>query len=110
MLLKRLSFFKPTLQLSSRIFISQLSTTPVFIHTMSAQESEFPPKALREIVAEVATLLKERKETVSVAETVMRNFKIPKQYLTRHRLPVESSPQASCRLLVLAEYIKADLQ
>ena len=30
----------------------------------------FPPEELRQIVQEVATLLKERKETVSVAETV----------------------------------------
>lgn len=32
--------------------------------------SSFPPSELREIVKEVATLLKDRKETVSVAETV----------------------------------------
>ncbi|KAF2115543.1 competence/damage-inducible protein-like protein cinA [Lophiotrema nucula] len=31
--------------------------------------STFPPEPLREIVQEVATLLKERKETISVAET-----------------------------------------
>jgi PncC family amidohydrolase len=31
--------------------------------------SAFPPDSLREIVQEVASLLKERKETISVAET-----------------------------------------
>ncbi|KAF2711575.1 putative competence/damage-inducible protein CinA [Pleomassaria siparia CBS 279.74] len=31
--------------------------------------SSFPPSELREVVKEVATLLKERKETISVAET-----------------------------------------
>jgi hypothetical protein len=36
--------------------------------TMAALE--FPPKAIRAIVKDVASLLKERKETVSVAETV----------------------------------------
>lgn len=37
---------------------------------MSVAASEFPPKAIRAIVHDVALLLKERKETVSVAETV----------------------------------------
>ena len=37
---------------------------------MSMAASDFPPKAVREIVQDVASLLKERKETVSVAETV----------------------------------------
>jgi nicotinamide mononucleotide (NMN) deamidase PncC len=32
--------------------------------------SNFPPDELRKVVEEVATLLKERKETISVAETV----------------------------------------
>jgi hypothetical protein len=35
-----------------------------------ADAKEFPPKAVRAIVGEVAALLKERKESVSVAETV----------------------------------------
>jgi hypothetical protein len=35
-----------------------------------AEASVFPPPQVRAIVNEVATLLKERKETVSVAETV----------------------------------------
>jgi hypothetical protein len=38
--------------------------------SMSMAASEFPPKAVRAIVHDVAFLLKERKETVSVAETV----------------------------------------
>ena len=36
---------------------------------MSAAK-EFPPEQVRAIVSEVASLLKERKESVSVAETV----------------------------------------
>jgi hypothetical protein len=32
--------------------------------------NEFPPEKVRAVVSEVASLLKERKETVSVAETV----------------------------------------
>ena len=35
-----------------------------------AEAQEFPPRQVRAIVSEVAALLKERKETVSVAETV----------------------------------------
>ena len=35
-----------------------------------AEAKEFPPQQVRTIVSEVAALLKERKETVSVAETV----------------------------------------
>lgn len=34
------------------------------------EAKEFPPQQVRDIVSEVAGLLKERKETVSVAETV----------------------------------------
>jgi hypothetical protein len=40
-----------------------------FITKMSAA-NEFPPEKVRAVVSEVASLLKERKETVSVAETV----------------------------------------
>jgi hypothetical protein len=40
-----------------------------FIAKMSAAK-EFPPEKVRAVVNEVAGLLKERKETVSVAETV----------------------------------------
>ena len=36
--------------------------------------SPFPPTELRHIVEEVATLLKERKETISVAETVFQHL------------------------------------
>ena len=35
-----------------------------------AEAKAFPPQQVRGIVGEVAALLKERKETVSVAETV----------------------------------------
>jgi len=35
---------------------------------------EFPPEKVRAIVSEVASLLKERKESVSVAETVSSCF------------------------------------
>lgn len=35
-----------------------------------AEVKEFPPQKIRAIVAEVAALLKEKKETVSIAETV----------------------------------------
>jgi hypothetical protein len=40
-----------------------------FVTKMSAA-NEFPPEKVRAVVGEVASLLKERKETVSVAETV----------------------------------------
>lgn len=39
-------------------------------YSTSAMVSEFPPAAVKPVVAEVAALLKERKETISVAETV----------------------------------------
>ena len=32
--------------------------------------SSFPPSSVQEVVSEVASLLKQRKETVSIAETV----------------------------------------
>jgi hypothetical protein len=35
-----------------------------------ASANEFPPEKVRVIVSEVASLLKERKESISVAETV----------------------------------------
>lgn len=40
-----------------------------FSNTMS-EAKEFPPQKVKEVVIEVAKLLKERGETVSVAETV----------------------------------------
>jgi hypothetical protein len=44
----------------------------------SIMSSSFPPEELREIVKEVASLLKERKETISVAETVrVPRFSMP---------------------------------
>lgn len=39
------------------------------VHTMS-EAKEFPPRRVREVVGEVARLLRERGESVSVAETV----------------------------------------
>ena len=42
--------------------------------TVSAMASTFPPPAVREIAAEVSTLLKERSQTVCVAETVRSAF------------------------------------
>ncbi|KAJ4984679.1 hypothetical protein SVAN01_09793 [Stagonosporopsis vannaccii] len=47
--------------------IAGSSTSPAAKSNMST--SSFPPAELREIVKEVATLLKERKETICVAET-----------------------------------------
>ena len=37
------------------------------------KSADFPPKEVNEIVAEVAKLLKERGETLSVAETVSQS-------------------------------------
>jgi len=37
--------------------------------TMSSSSSEFPPSEIREILQQVTTLLKERNETISIAET-----------------------------------------
>jgi hypothetical protein len=46
---------------------NQISIRFVSTNTMA---QEFPPEKVRAVVSEVATLLKEKKETVSVAETV----------------------------------------
>lgn len=45
-----------------------------------AEAKEFPPRQVRAIVNEVASLLKERKETVSVAETVRSICCFMRQY------------------------------
>lgn len=45
-----------------------------YLSTVSTMAKEFPPEKVRAIVEEVARLLKERKETVSVAETVSIDF------------------------------------
>jgi hypothetical protein len=65
-----LRFLYPPLHLlhSPNYFSVALVTTLSQRHAMSS--SAFPPESLRQIVQEVATLLKERKETISVAETV----------------------------------------
>lgn len=43
---------------------------PTRLFSTKTMTAEFPPASVRAIVQEVAGLLKERKETVSVAETV----------------------------------------
>jgi hypothetical protein len=55
----------------------------------------FPPEDLRQIVQEVATLLKERKETISVAETVSPYPHPQYPILTLLRQQAVSSPQPS---------------
>lgn len=59
-----------------RTLLSQLKisrSTPIdskrYLKTMSGAQ-EFPPRKVRDVVVDVAKLLKERGETVSVAETV----------------------------------------
>lgn len=46
-------------------------------HPQAKMTPPFPPTELRNIVEEVATLLKERKETISVAETVLQHLPKP---------------------------------
>ena len=41
-----------------------------YSHPLSTMASTFPPPAVREMACEVSTLLKERSQTVCVAETV----------------------------------------
>lgn len=43
------------------------------------EAKEFPPQKIRDIVAEVAALLKEKKETVSIAETVSLPYLLPER-------------------------------
>jgi len=52
--------------------------------SQAVMSAEFPPASVKAIVSEVAALLKERKETVSVAETVRRVAftSLKAQYLT----------------------------
>jgi len=44
------------------------------IRALIMSSSTFPPEELKAIVQEVATLLKERNETISVAETVVSSL------------------------------------
>ena len=48
----------------------QIHTRRNSTHTKMSEAKEFPPQKIRSIVAEVASLLKQKGETVSVAETV----------------------------------------
>lgn len=57
------------LNLCHYVHYNTLQTLVRFIST-NKMAKEFPPEKVRAIVTEVATLLKEKKETVSVAETV----------------------------------------
>lgn len=57
-----------------------------------SSSSSFPPPELREIATEVASLLKARKETISVAETV-RSTSQPPHHQTHPTIP--SSPLES---------------
>jgi len=61
---------KQSLKSTSGLLSPIYSFRPRRIHTSMSEASSFPPSAVRDIVAEVATLLKERKESISVAETV----------------------------------------
>ena len=71
MLYNKSPFRVSALRNSSPIFAYTSTFVTIPVRRMSnSGSSEFPPKAIREIVTEVTTLLKERNETVSVAETV----------------------------------------
>lgn len=50
--------------------------------TLSMAAPDFPPKAVRALVYDIASLLKDRKETISVAETV-RTTILPSRSVTR---------------------------
>jgi len=59
-------------------------TSVRFIPQANAMTSDsFPPAPLKEIVNEVATLLKEKKETVAVAETVRHS-----SHIHHHTVPL----------------------
>ena len=65
--------------------------------------SEFPPSTLRPLIHEVTTRLKERKETISVAETVSQSGCQQSEYIHQltetmamnDRQQEESSPRVS---------------
>lgn len=68
--------------------------------------SEFPPASVKPLAEELAALLKERKETISIAETVRKPaFSLLSLLLmiTAARLPAVSSPLLSCLRPVLAD-------
>merc|ERR1712093_122930 len=63
---------KTSLASSTRTLKHHASTVQAPQHrrlASSTMAKEFPPQKVRDVVAEVAKLLKEKKETVSVAET-----------------------------------------
>ncbi len=67
---------KTSLASSTRTLKHPASTVQAPQHrrlASSTMAKEFPPQKVRDVVAEVAKLLKEKKETVSVAETVSHN-------------------------------------
>jgi hypothetical protein len=66
-LLSNLLEYSPVRQLRP-VFIQQRFTSKM------TSAKEFPPEKVRAIVSEVASLLKEKKESVSVAETVCSCF------------------------------------
>jgi hypothetical protein len=52
------------------VILCKASRSFVTTYSRAMSTSEFPPKAVRAVALEIASLLKERKESVSVAETV----------------------------------------
>jgi hypothetical protein len=62
---KRIAQLFKTKSTTGRRFVSQ---------SRMSEAKEFPPQKVRAIVAEVAALLKEKKQSVSVAETVCPSF------------------------------------
>jgi hypothetical protein len=77
----RTSLYKKSFHLttSEKHLAQTLKTKPgaerrFVIQRKMSEAKEFPPQKVRAIVAEVAALLKEKKESVSVAETVCVRF------------------------------------
>lgn len=67
--------YSPLSQVGNSLLLSYakscgLCLSPGYRRKVFTMTSTFPPSTVRLVVAEVASLLKERKETVSVAETV----------------------------------------
>jgi hypothetical protein len=55
-------------------FRSYYKLSRIIARSVTMSSSTFPPEELKAIMQEVATLLKERQETISVAETVRHLF------------------------------------
>lgn len=62
-------FISPTRRVISSIDKSPLLRFTCRSRTLHSRMSDFPPPALREVAEEVAAILRQRKETISVAET-----------------------------------------